>query len=177
MGGLVASLAWAKVSTATTARAVSLQDLVLKSARVVRSTPLESFARSESIGGTPHIVTYSRLRVDEAIQGDAPENEILVRTLGGTLGGVGEIVHGEAELALNESCIVFLRTDSQGVELVTAMAQGHYPLTLDPGGSTRLRASRNMPHLLRGTAAVSAIQQLDGLAVDEARSLIRGVRP
>ncbi len=114
--------------------------------------------------------------MDDAIHGDAPEKEILVRTLGGTLNDVGEIVHGEAELAINESCVVFLRTDSQGVELVTAMAQGHYPLTLDSSGATRLRPSRNMPDLVRGSAAISAVQQLSGLGIADARALIRGVR-
>ena len=172
---MAASLVWAKAAAATTARAVSLQDLVQRSSRIVRSTPLESFARSEAIAGTRHIVTYSRLRVEESIQGDATESEILVRTLGGTLGAVGEIVHGEAELALNQPCLVFLRKDSEGVELVTAMAQGHYPLTLDSRGAPRLRASRNLPHLLHGAAAVSAVEQLDGLGVSEARSLILGV--
>lgn len=173
---MVASLAFAKAAAATTARAVSLQDLVGRSSRVVRSTPLDSFARSEAIAGTQHIVTYSRLRVEEVLEGDAPETEILVRTLGGTLGAVGEMVHGEAELAINQPCVVFLGTDAQGVELVTAMAQGHYPLTLDSRGTPHLRASRNLPHLVHGAAAVSAVEQLAGLGVDQARSLILGVR-
>jgi hypothetical protein len=176
LGGVVASLAFARAAKATTARAVSLQDLVQRSSRIVRSTPLDSFARSETIGGTQHVVTYSRLRVEEAIHGDSPESEILVRTLGGTLGALGEIVHGEAELALNQPCVVFLRTSAEGVELVTAMAQGHYPLSADSRGTLRLRASRNLPQLLRGAAPVSAVEQLAGLGVNEARSLILGVR-
>jgi hypothetical protein len=176
LGGLFASLAFARGASATTARAVSLPDLVRRSTRVVRSTPLDSFARSESIGGTQHIVTYSRLRVDEAIQGDTPETEILVRTLGGTLGDVAEMVHGEAELALEQPCVVFLGTDATGVEFVTAMAQGHYPLTLDSRGIPRLRASSNLPHLLHGAGNISAVEQLGNLGVNEARSLILGVR-
>jgi hypothetical protein len=155
---------------------VSLQDLVQRSSRIVQSTPLDSFARSESLAGTQHIVTYTRLRVDEALYGDSAETEILVRTLGGTLGAVGEIVHGEAELAGNQPCIVFLHPNADGVEIVTAMAQGHYPLTTDSRGVPRLSASRNMPHLLRGAAALSAVAQLDGLGINEARALIRGVR-
>ena len=173
---MVASLAWATEAAATTARAVSLRDLVQRSTRVVRATPLDSFARSEAIAGTQHIVTYSRVRVDDSIRGDSTETEILVRTLGGTLGAVGEIVHGEAELALNQQCIVFLGTDAQGIPFVSAMAQGHYPLTLDSRGAPRLSASRNLPHLLHGAAPVSAVEQLDGIDVNEARSLILGVR-
>ena len=175
MGGAVASLAWAKAAHATTARAVSLPDLVQRSSRIARSLPLDSFARSEDIGGTRHIVTYTRLRLDEVIHGAANEPEILVRTLGGTVGDLGEIVHGEAELALNQACVVFLQTDSNGVELVTAMAQGHYPLS-DDSGSARLHASRNMPRLLRGANASAAVEQLDGLRFGDARALILGAR-
>jgi len=175
LGGAVASLAWTKISEATTARAVSLPDLVQRSTRIVRSLPLDSFARSEDIGGTRHIVTYTRLRLDEVIHGATNEPEILVRTLGGTVGDLGEIVHGEADLALNQACVVFLHADSNGVELVTAMAQGHYPL-LDDAGTPRLRASRNMPRLMGGASSNAAVAQLDGLRFTEARSLILGAR-
>ena len=173
MGALV----WSAEARATTARAISLQDLVSRSTRVLRGTPVDSFARSEAIGGVQHIVTYSRLRIEEAVLGEAREPEALVRTLGGRLSDVGEIVHGEAELAINESCLVFLRTDSEGVELVTAMAQGHYPIAADAQGTPRLQASRNMPHLLRNASSSAAVAQLQGLRFEEARSLISGVRP
>lgn len=174
MGSLIGSLAWAKQGRATTARAVSLSDLVRQSSRIARSTPLDSFARHEQIGGMKHIVTYSRLRVDEQLHGASQESEILVRTLGGQVGDVAEIVHGEALLALNEECLVFLRKNSEGIEHVTEMAQGHYPMLKDPGGA-RLLASPNMPHLLR--ASGSAVARLSGLRFVEARGLILGARP
>jgi hypothetical protein len=174
MGIGIATLAWPKAGQATTARAVSLHDLVQRSARIARTTALESSAHTEDIGGTRHIVSYTRLRVDDLIHGASGESEILVRTLGGRIGELGEIVHGEAELALNESCLVFLHTNPDGIEQVTAMAQGHYPLALDAAGAPRLHASRNMPHLLG--SAPSAVAQLNGLRFTEARSLILGAR-
>ena len=170
------TLAWAKHSQATTARAVSLHDLVRLSTRVARTTALESTAQSEDVGGERHIVTYSRLRVDELIHGGPVESEIWVRTLGGKIDGLGEIVHGEAELALNQQSIVFLRSDADGVARVTAMAQGHYPLLIDAAGAARLQASRNMPHLVANPAGSSAVSELSGKRIDEARSLILGVR-
>jgi len=97
-----------------------------------------------------------------------------VRTLGGRLGDLGEIVHGEAELALNEPSLVFLTTNADGVELVTAMAQGQYPLALDRSGVPRLQLSRNMPHLLGN--GISAAAQLTGRSFTEARALILGAR-
>jgi hypothetical protein len=172
MGTVAATLAFANSAQATTARAVSLPDLVRRSTRIARATTLESFARSEEIGGARHIVTYSRLRIDDSIQGPSGESETLVRTLGGRVGDLGEIVHGEAELALHETSLVFLMLDPNGVELVTAMAQGHYPVAIDRAGVPRLQPSRNMPRLI-GTN-LSAVAQLTGKPFTEARALILG---
>src|ERR1700743_2834281 len=111
MGTVVASLAWPKMSQATTARAVSLGDLVARSTRVVLGVPVEGTPRYEQIGETRHIVTYTRFRVDELVQGGPQEAELLGRTLGVKVGGVGEIVHGEAVLALNQACLMFVQAD------------------------------------------------------------------
>ncbi len=167
------SLAWPRASQATTARAVSLRDLVARSTRIVLGVPLEGTPRYEQVGETRHIVTYTRFRVDELIQGGPQEPELLVRTMGGRLGQLGEIVHGEAELALNEACVMFVHANPDGFEQVTAMAQGHYPMRSDAGGALRLSASRNMAHLI---GQDSAVTQLSGLKLDEARSLILGAR-
>jgi hypothetical protein len=174
MGTFAATLASASVAHATTARAVSLEDLVRRSTRIARATALDSFARLEDIGGARHVVTYSRMRIDDSIHGPSGDSETLVRTLGGRTADLGEIVHGEAELALNETCLVFLMLDSNGVELVTAMAQGHYPVAIDGAGTPRLRLSRNMPRLLGGPT--SAASQLTGKPFGEARALILGAR-
>ena len=174
MGVFAGTLATASVARATTARAVGLADLVRRSTRIARATPLTSFARTEDIGGARHIVTYSRLRIDDSIHGPSGDSETLVRTLGGRVGDLGEIVHGEAELTLNETCLVFLMPDQNGVELVTAMAQGHYPVAIDSAGTPRLRLGRNMPRLIGGAGA--AITQLTGKPFTEARALILGAR-
>lgn len=175
MGTMVATLAWSGVGRATTARAVSLQDLVRRSTCIARTTPLESFARSEEVGGTRHIVTYTRVALDDLIDGTASASELWVRTLGGRLADVGEIVHGEAELTMRQPNVVFLQRDADGIEQVTAMAQGHYSLS-DAGSAPRLLPSRNMPHLLGGMPADSAVAQLSGARFSEARSLILGAR-
>ena len=174
MGTFAATLACASAAHATTARAVSLPDLVRRSSRIARVTPLDSFARTEDIGGARHIVTYSRLRIDDSIHGAGGGSETLVRTLGGRVADLGEIVHGEAELVLNQTSLVFLMLDPDGVELVTAMAQGHYPVAIDGAGTPRLRLNRNMPHLVGSSA--SAVAQLTGKPFTEARALILGVR-
>jgi hypothetical protein len=177
MGTLLATWSVSRVSRATTARAVSLADLVARSTRIARAMPLEGSARFEDIGDTRHIVTYTRLRIDELIAGSPNESEVLVRTLGGHLDKLGEIVHGEAELAINEACIVFLQANSDGIDQVTEMAQGHYPLRSDTSGALRLTASRNMPHLLNSASSPNAaVLRLPGLQPSEARDLIRGAQ-
>jgi len=176
LGSGIAALAWARQSQATTARAISLPNLVQHSSRVVRGTPMDSFTRGEDVGGTRHIVTYSRVRVEELLTGGPSESEILVRSLGGQLDGVGEIVHGEAELAIAEPSVIFLLRNADGIEHVTAMAQGYYPLLLRNAAAPRLRASRNLPRLLPGAQGASAVEQLSGAGLDEARQLILGAR-
>ena len=175
MGTLLATLTLPRLGHASTARAVSFKSLVARSTRVLHATPLEGNSRFEDIGDTRHIVTYSRLRVDEPIYGSSGESEILVRTLGGRVGKLGEIVHGEAQLALNEHCVVFLQANADGIEQVTEMAQGHYPLLSDASGALRLQASHNMPHLLPNADA--AVVRLSGMKFTEARELILGARP
>ena len=178
MGTLLATLALPRVSHATTARAVSLADLVARSTRVLQATPLEGNSRFEEVGGTRHIVTYTRLRMDELISGSPNEPELLVRTLGGRVDKLGEIVHGEAQLIPNQACVVFLRTNPDGIDEVTEMAQGHYPLLTDARGVLRLQASRNMAHLVANSSSPNlAVMRLSGLQLNEARDLIRGARP
>jgi hypothetical protein len=174
MGTLLGALALPRRSYASTARAVSLADLVARSTRVAQALPLERSTRFENFGDMRHIVAYTRLRVDDSFFGDTTESEILVRTLGGHVGNLGEIVHGEAVLAINEACVVFLQRNPDGIEQVTEMAQGHYPLASDSAGDLRLSPSRNLPHLLKRPGA--ALPQLAGLKLADARALVLGAR-
>lgn len=152
-----------------------MPNLVARSTAIVRGLPLEASATFETIGNTQHIVTYTRLRVDDLIRGGPSASELWVRTLGGRKDKLGEIVHGEADLVLNEACLVFIAANADGVDEVTAMAQGHYPIVNDASGTPRLSLSHNMPHLLGGPDA--AVAKLAGTELGEARALILGARP
>jgi len=174
MGAFLVSLSLPRLARASSARAATLTELLTRSTRIAHVMPLEGWSRFEDIGQKRHIVTYTRLRIDEAIAGQSGESEILVRTLGGHVGKLGEIVHGEAQLMVNEACLVFLRANADGIEEVTEMAQGHYPFEADAHGTLRLRASRNLPYFVGG--GVPAAAQLTGLEAASARELIRGMR-
>jgi hypothetical protein len=118
--------------------AVTFDALVHESNAVVLVTAVEQ----KSIWEGGRIYTYSRLHVDSAIAGDLePENEVWVRTLGGAVGKVGQIVEGEAGFAVGRPSLVFLRRASTGNYVVTARAQGQFGLYVDDQSAVHVQKS------------------------------------
>lgn len=160
-------------AVASVARAVPLQDLLARSRHVVLSEPLDAYSVWEQVAERRHIVTYTRLRALELLAGKSPDQEeLLVRTLGGRIGDLGELVHGEAVLTLGARSVVFMMP-SQATLSVTAMAQGHYPLARDRAGAERLLRSPAATGLTRETG--SAVARLSGMGIAEARNLLRSM--
>jgi hypothetical protein len=157
---------------ASVAVAATLPSLVARSSLVAFSTSLAAASRWEEIGGTRRIVTYNRVRIDEDVVGEPETPELWVRTLGGDVGDIAQIVHGEAELVIGEPCLLFVRAGQGGVHVVTELAQGHYPLRDDGQGTLRLLASPRLGVLLN--ASGSAVRLLHGKSRAEAVDLLRG---
>jgi hypothetical protein len=175
LGALAAVLVLPRAARAGMARVLSLPELVSASSHVLQGLPLEAISRWETLGDERRIVTYTRVRSDAAIAGSpARDSEVLVRTLGGQVGNIGQVVNGEAFLRVNEACLLFLAPSSAAAERVVAMAQGHYPIMTDAAGVARLSSSPNLPHLV-GEGA-SAVRTLVGLSVEQACGLIRAAR-
>jgi hypothetical protein len=172
----VLGAALSRHARASLARAVPVTDLVGRSRHVMVGEPLDSYSVWEQLGGRKHIVTYTRVRAHELLAGaDPKQDELLVRTLGGRVGDLGELVHGEALLTLGERSVLFVMPTRDALG-VTAMAQGHYPLSRDAAGAERLRRSPEASELLNEDG--SAVKRFTGLRVPEARDLIRrSVRP
>jgi hypothetical protein len=155
---------------ASVARAVPLEALTRRSRHVIVGEPLDAYSVWERIGARKHIVTYTRVRAHEVLAGKDPDSdELLVRTLGGTVGDLGELVHGEAALRIGHRSVVFTMP-SRDALAVTAMAQGHYPLRRDSAGSERLLRSPHASELLDEPG--SAVKRLPGLRIAETRSLL-----
>jgi len=157
---------------ATLARGLSLRALARASTRALVAVPLAAECRWADFGGQRCIVTDTRLRTDQAVLGEtAAGEEFIVRTLGGRIGSLGERVEGQPTLRFGEGCVVFLVASGLGVEFVTGMAQGHFPLRRDQAGVLRLTASRQLPKLLfpEGSAALA----LSGRDLATARGLVR----
>lgn len=173
LGAGLASVGLARVAHATTIRGLSLEELSHESERILLGTALEASSRWAVIGGRRRIVTETRWRIDDAIAKQAPRDaEVMIRTLGGRIGDVGAIVHGEAELELEQPCVLFLRELPDGALRVNGMSQGHYPLLADTARILRLRASPRSSEVMSDERG--AIRRLVGRQLPEARVLIRG---
>jgi len=156
-------------ASATTALAASLDELVKRSDQIFFGRPLQASSRWADVGAGRRIVTYTTVQVEEPLEGDA-QAEYVVRTLGGKVGDVGQLVHGEASLRIGEDNLIFLHRARNGDHVVTARAQGQYPLRADDRGTRRLRQSPRIAYLVNDEK--SAAHVLVGRTVSEARRVV-----
>ncbi|MEA2745907.1 MAG: hypothetical protein QOI41_50 [Myxococcales bacterium] len=110
------------------------------------------------------IVTYTHVKVDQGVAGElGTGSDGWVRTLGGVVGKIGQLVDGEPVFTANKSSLVFMRKfKSSGTWEVSARAQGQYPIVLDaadgakPAGQRRVIRSTAVGMLLPPKAAAPA---------------------
>lgn len=159
-------------ASATIMRSLSLPALVQGSRRIVVVSALASECHYEELGRKRRIVTDTRARVEDVlVKGDGMETEVIVRTLGGKIGRLGERVDGQAQLVLGEACVTFLLRGPDGLHYVNGMAQGHYPLQ---GASVRrLVKSPDLPAIVNFED--SAVKALVGSELAEATRRIRSL--
>lgn len=156
---------------ATLFRGLTLPELAQFSELIVLATPLDASAHWQMLGGRQRIVTDTRVRVEDVVAKSAPlEGELLVRTLGGTVGDRAALVYGEAALFLNQTSLLFMLREA-GVLRVVGMAQGHYPLFSDARQALRLMQSPHAPELLG--EGEPAMRILPGQELSRARSLVQ----
>jgi hypothetical protein len=159
-------------ASATIVRALSLPSLVQSSRRIVVVTALDAESHFEELGRRRRVVTDTRVRVEEGLaKSDGVASELMVRTLGGAVGRLGERVDGQARLSLGEPCVAFLLQGPDGLHYVNGMAQGHYPLR---GAATRqLSQSPDLPEMLGFES--SAVKALVGSELSQAGARIRAL--
>jgi hypothetical protein len=144
--------------------------MVRRSRQVLVLEAVESHCRYADIGGRRTIITETLARVSQVIhQLEPSDSRVLVRTLGGVLDGIGELVHGQAEFGLGAPCLAFLSRAPDSALWVTGMAQGHYPLTT-VGSEPSLLASPRLPTILGFER--SAARALIGQRLTQARRLV-----
>jgi hypothetical protein len=119
-GAFIASDARASVSLAITWDGL-LRDSI--AAAIVTSVD------SRSVWEDGRIYTYTRVRVDLPVAGDLGAGaERWVRTMGGVVGRVGQLVEGEAVLAPGEPSLLFVRPGPVASLEVTGRGQGQFPV-------------------------------------------------
>ncbi len=116
-------------ASSTMVLAVSLPDLVAQSEHVVLGVPRRVSCHFETIGNARRIVSDIEVEIEQGFRGTARVGTtLMVRTLGGTVGKIAQVVPGEAPLTLDTPQLLFLGRGRDGHLHVSAMAQGHYPL-------------------------------------------------
>lgn len=176
LAAAVGPLTGLRPASASVALQLSLEDLVRASRYVVVATAGERYSVWEDLAGGRRMVTYTRLSVERSIVGQ-PGREVWVRTLGGTIGSIGQYVSGEARLPTGSRSLLFL-SEAAGTLVVAALGQGQYPVVTTPaelGGVPRLRASSDRPELVvrKGLSPhLGAAAILSGAALDDAARAI-----
>lgn len=170
LGVLGLALGVPRRAEATLVRGLTLRELLAASDRIAVVTPLHAESHWETIGGQRSIVTDTRVRVEESMRAATSAVEVIVRSLGGRVGDVGELVHGQPSLQLGQASVVFLKETARGLHWTAGMAQGHYPLLQRADGAKLLTASRSLPTISRWQG--SAVQTLRDKELGEARRLI-----
>ena len=129
-GALAPTDAQASVSIA-----VAYDALVKDADAVGVATPVET----KSVWEDGRIYSYTRIKIDQGVAGElATGGEGWVRTMGGVVGKVGQLVDGEAVFTPGKSSLVFLRKFKLGGSWeVSARAQGQYPVVLDDAAKVR----------------------------------------
>ncbi len=165
------SVGWVGLAWSSTFRPMPLSTLVQRSTSVVVATPVSSKSHWATLGLTSRVVTDITLEVAWSLRGiDSTGQDIVVRTLGGTVNGIAQIVYGEAQLRIGQTCLLFLVPGREGALHVLGMAQGHYPLEPDSDGQWRVRQSPGLEGVLK--PELSAAQVLSGRRLSEVPMLL-----
>jgi hypothetical protein len=127
--------------------AVTWEGLLRESTAAVFVTPMES----RSVWENGRIYTYTHVRIDRSAAGELGAGaDPWVRTMGGIVGKIGQLVEGEAVLVPGQSSLVFLRTGPIGAFEVTARGQGQFPVARDgPKSAARVVRSQGVGLLMQ----------------------------
>jgi hypothetical protein len=130
-------------ASASVSIAVGFDALVKDSDAVAVITPVDA----QSVWEDGRIYTYTKVKVEQGVAGDIGTGaESWVRTLGGVVGKIGQMVDGEPVFINGKSSLLFLRKfNSNAVFEVAARGQGQYPVTVD--------ATTKVKKVIRSTTA------------------------
>jgi hypothetical protein len=156
--GLSCAIQMVPTASASTFRPVPLSRLAEGSDVIVVATPIASTCRWAKIGRNEHLVTDVTVEVHWTMRGpEATGSELRVRTLGGTMDGLGHLVYGEAKLMIGQASLMFLKRGRDGELHVFGMAQGHYPVVVDESGDWRVAPSPGLDGVAHAEQSATAL--------------------
>lgn len=136
--------------------AVPFDSLVKDADAVAVVVPEEA----KSVWENGRIYTYTKVRIDQGVAGETGGGEIWIRTMGGVVGKIGQLVDGEPVLTAQKPALLFMRKfKAGGTWEVSARAQGQYPVVLDEAKKTqRVIRSANVGVLLPPKKAPTQVE-------------------
>ena len=162
----VAGACTVREADASVSLPVTWEALVKASTAAAIVTPMEARAVWED----GRICTYTHVHIERALAGElGTGGDAWVRTLGGIVGKIGQIVDGEAVFSPGRASLVFVRPSASGALDVTARGQGQFPVVAGSGAGappTLLRSRSSGFILPRPKAAPTAGKALPPLAAD-----------
>lgn len=127
-------------ASASVSIAVAFDALVKDADSVGVVTPVEA----KTVWEDGRIYTYTRVKVDQGVAGELGTGaETWIRTMGGVVGKIGQLVDGEPVLTTNKPSLLFMRKfKTSGTWEVSARAQGQYPIVVDDSVKDVTKARR-----------------------------------
>ena len=150
--------------------AVTWEGLIRESTAAAVVTPQEA----TSVWEAGRISPYTHVRVERGVAGDVPATDAWVRTMGGVVGKIGQLVDGEANLSPGQTSLLFLKAGPVGAFDVTARGQGQF-LVAGGGPNVPARVARThavgmlLPPRAGGDGAPPhlAADAVDGRSIDD----------
>ena len=108
--------------------AVGFDALVKDADAVAVITPTES----KSVWEEGRIYTYTKVKIEKTVAGDAGTGETWIRTMGGVVEHIGQLVDGEAVLTAGKQNLLFIhKWKTSSTWEVSARGQGQFPVVAD----------------------------------------------
>jgi hypothetical protein len=117
---------------------------------------------------TAAIYTHVRVTVERVLKGTVPHAQIVVKQLGGRVGGVGLHVHDQADFHVGETALLFLEVRPRDGTLYTsALWQGKWTVGVDRAGR-RVATRQDPEHLQVGLGERHTLSALERAIADAA---------
>lgn len=159
---------------------LDLPTLTKKSSKVVTGEVVDQVSRWDA--NHRYILTYSKIRVEEVVRGEAKSFEtVTVVQPGGSIDDTTQVAHGMQLLRVNDRLLLFLDNANKGpLHKITGSAQGVYRLNRDPHSGVMMATPPSAPGLTIHTKGVagktSGAESRQALPIDELKDQIRKVQ-